>query len=579
MSSAQSLPVKRITPPNLDFEAQKFYGLVSGASDITYYNYASTSYNDSSINITVNPPANSMAMDRALFLTASISLTFTGTPQLNAYLIQPQYDAPRFLPLMSCVNNMTVTINNDSFSVQANEFLSAVTRLYDIKDFNYGQSATSQYDNYQQYGEWRDPFQGDAKNALSGYGNGSTFGGRGAFVEIVSNPVGDGVNVRTATARLNICEPIGVVLAPFLADTSQNQKEKMLYGLNQLTLNLSLGNLARCWSHDPSSPVANWNLTATLSQFAVPAPSFAPTLLANFTTISALSGSGMPLSNSWPYMEPQILPVSSGQTIAPGASAVINMNSVNLKAVPNMLLVYARESTAQQQAAGGNTFSDTFAVIENLTIQFNNKSGILANASKQQLHAISLKNGVKLNYQDWSKYVGSVVCLKFGEDIPLSPEYAPGVNGSFNLAVQATISRPAMLPGVSPPLVVQNKTYTLYVIPFFEGVLMLNGSAFSHSTGFLNVNDVLTAPEATDEDAFKKNEQNGLYGGSWWSDVKRGISKGLDIINPVMSVLPGQYKQLYDAGRSVTGLGLVTGGEMMTKNNIMKRVKKLQKQL
>jgi hypothetical protein len=460
--------------------------------------------------------------------------------------------------------------------------------LFKDEDLNNNLSATSQKDVYQQFGEWRSVFYGGAaKNSLAGYGNGATIGGRGGFskLRIITNPVGDGTP-KTATAVLDVCEPIP--LSPFLLNLDKNESEKMLYGVNNFSINLSLGNLSRVWCHDIDSNVTNWAINVSIDQSASPSISYPPTLLMNFTTPNPLDGP-MISANSWPYLEYQILPVNVG-VLAPGSAAVTaNMNSVNLKAVPNMMLVYARENTGQQQAADGYKFSDTFAVIESISVQFNNKSGILASATQEDLYNISCSNGLNMNFSDFSRFSGSVLCLKFSKDIPLSNNLAVGQAGSFNLQLSVNVSRPAMLPGVSPAVTEISKNYTLYCVVVYEGVLNLNNGTFSHSVAPLSGMDVLNAPDAKDEDAYEKNEA--IYGGSWWSNLKSGISRGLDYVRPVVNAVGGPYKQLYDAGRDVTGLGLhiggapgnggalLNGGEMMTKESIMKRVKKLKRQL
>ena len=82
------------------------------------------------------------------------------------------------------------------------------------------------------------------------------------------------------------------------------------------------------------------------------------------------------------------------------------------------------------------------AIIENISITFANKQGILSGADKRDLFEISKKNGLLgLSYSQTVKWVGSYLSLNFGEDIPLSEQIAPGSLANPQLSFKVTFKR------------------------------------------------------------------------------------------------------------------------------------------
>ncbi len=58
-----------------------------------------------------------------------------------------------------------------------------------------------------------------------------------------------------------------------------------------------------------------------------------------------------------------------------------------------------------------------------------NKTGILSGFTSQQLYNISVENGVNMSWGQWSRRVGSILCLNIGKDIP---QLLPGVNETLD---------------------------------------------------------------------------------------------------------------------------------------------------
>jgi hypothetical protein len=177
-------------------------------------------------------------------------------------------------------------------------------------------------------------------------------------------------------------------------------------------------------------------------------------------------------------------------------------NNIQLNQVPDMLVICARKPMSQQT----NRDADCFYPITGISINWNNQSGLLANATQDTLYRMSAKT-TNQTWQEFrgyaNKYIppvgagyntrlqqvltsGSILALRFGQDIPIVEEfYAAGSLGSFNLQFNVTI-----------------QNYTLAAQPVELVLMCVNSGLFITSqgvsstyTGILTKSDVLAASE------------------------------------------------------------------------------------
>jgi len=81
-----------------------------------------------------------------------------------------------------------------------------------------------------------------------------------------------------------------------------------------------------------------------------------------------------------------------------------------------------------------------------------NKTGILSGMQPQQLYNISAENGINMSWGQWSKRVGSILCLNFGKDIvQLLPGVRETLDFSFTIGLQDTTNYDCT--GTYPPIV------------------------------------------------------------------------------------------------------------------------------
>lgn len=148
-----------------------------------------------------------------------------------------------------------------------------------------------------------------------------------------------------------------------------------------------------------------------------------PVLLFKYITPSLLQR--LPRSISYPYFSVDRYPTTSNISFAPNSSQILQSNNIQLKSIPRKIYIFARRQNMDE------TFSttDTYFAINNISLNWNNESGLLSSATQQDLYNISKKNGVNLSWSQWAGaysfvsqtiantskigLVGSILCLNF----------------------------------------------------------------------------------------------------------------------------------------------------------------------
>jgi hypothetical protein len=102
----------------------------------------------------------------------------------------------------------------------------------------------------------------------------------------------------------------------------------------------------------------------------------------------------------------------------------VNLNNIILGCVPSYFYLFAKHKIGDQAVTDG----ETFLRMDSLSITVNNNSGLLSGCDKRSLYLLSRQNGLRsINYTQWDKTIGSVLCLsaadlglRGGENTPLS---------------------------------------------------------------------------------------------------------------------------------------------------------------
>ena len=148
---------------------------------------------------------------------------------------------------------------------------------------------------------------------------------------------------------------------------------------------------------------------------------------------------------------------------------------------------------------------------------------------------------------------GSLVKLEFGRHINIIQDwFAPGsiTQANFQIAVTLDDSSPGAPVDID---------YELNVIFFNSGMIVTSLGSTSSYVGLLTKENVL---QASEKPVINKGEYERQYGGSWFSSLKSGISKGLKYAKPAASLARMALNQSSDprARQAAAALGTMGAG-------------------
>lgn len=584
-----SLSFEKIQPvcvrdPRTNITTQREYAVLKSGSQSTWKQYSTTAISNTSLQFSVPPPSGGIITDRKVLIIVPVRLTMTGTATAAGQtLLRSGFDAPRAYGLSSSIETLQATINNQSVSINLADIIQPLLRYNtdeDLKTKDY--SVTPTYmDQSQSYAD----LVGTNRSPLAGYedgGDGSVMPRGGFPFVVVSNPVSVGAGPLTAVVDIQFTEYI--YLSPFY--WGKGISECGFYNVNAMDFNITFLSQAgnRFWSH--SSALGGLPLTNVAYNFmgAFGPTSFqnnAPFLYFNYITPQETQVLSANQVITYPYFDVQRYPTDQAPIGARGSGtdvATFISNNIQLNSIPRRLYIFARMRNQDLYASAENT--DTFLSIENISIQFQNKNGLLASASKQQLYEMSVQNHCNLSWTEWSGgpvypssgnftnpfgSIGSVLCLEFATQIGLDSLDAPGKLAQSMLQVTAQC-RNTSAAAINP---------TLYVVCVLEGTFTIEGLGRSSTNiGVINSNDILNCQQGVH---INYNKLHHVNGGNFFSGLQN-FGKWLTdthVISDTLGKTPLGF--LAPALKAVTGLGVNAGtraGEgVMAGSNIRRRRK------
>lgn len=493
--NADPLAVSEVIDRRVNINNHRVYGILKGGSEVSWQPFPSTSFNNSQVQITANPPSQDIVINRKVYVQMQFSLAFTGpAPALGNLVQYGSNDAPRCFPIAQVLNTLQVTVNNDQVSTNLNQYWQALLRYHNWKeklcDFSPSPSMLDQFQSY-------DQGLGSTRNPLGLYADSSSMSDepRGDFsgLTVLTN------TPTTSTATLVVTEPVW--LSPFIFGHGE---QSGFIGIQNMSFTFTLGNLQRIWSHAPGGNALT-SLTVNLTGASV---------FLNYITPNILER--IPRALSWPYFELTPYPTTAGSALAAGASTTMTLNSVQLKSIPRRMYIFARMRDQDLQAPlTGMQQTDTFARINSVTLTWDNRVGLLSTATIQDLFQMSTRNGLDISWNQWNKWVGSVHCVEFGTDIGLAPNQASGVIGNYQFGAQVNITN------LHPTDAI---TFALYAVTCNEGTYSVINQSAMHMIGVISPSDILRATSAGPGVSYDSAKT--VYGGDFFGDIWSGIKKG-----------------------------------------------------
>jgi hypothetical protein len=591
------------------------YAVEKGALSLTNAPFAAISKTTSQHTYNIYVPSENVFVDRKLLWASDVymQMSVAAAVPVGESIVVPGRDFSLCaMPLNSLCSTVSATINDTTVVINSQDVLKEVLRLTDYKKNRLLRTAPTMLDKYVSYND----AYGTLNNPIGGYDNATDYdnipngswGGliftdpfgvalgtaspayAGAAYDAVNGiPVSSNAAAATYTIyfKWRTVEPI--CLSPFIfADA--HEYETGLFGLNniQLIMNLQAPNrLIR--SSDRAGRVIAYANVAFNTQ--VSAGVFQDAYVyAQFLT-PALDVP-LPPKSVVPYMEfPRYITAVSG-SIASGAVTQIQSQTITLPSIPDLFIIYCKPTSLAdtKQADWYLPLAGQADNVRNpLQVNFDNFSGLLSSHTSEQLYAMSVKNGLDMDFGAWSgrvhsaggsygaglrqqgqiiPAVGGLLVLKPSQDITLQPGQAPSLVGNytFQFNIQVKNTSDASLSGV-----------TLYVITANSGFLETIRGSSRIIKGVLSEQDVIQASNAS---PMARESLHRMVGGLSFGSLANALSKAKEIYHatkPAVSMVKGMLPEEGMAGKvkgalSAVGYGASGAGRSGGRKSLAQRL-------
>jgi hypothetical protein len=455
------------------------YAVEKGAVSITNQTFSAIANSSSQQTFQIQVPSENVFVDRALDwvneTNAVVTFTYTSAqtvPAASAVLVAPGLNfslAP--FPVTQSVSTMQATINDQSLSINMSDVLPQILRLADLSktrkqrtcptmlDRYYDVQSTARYPN-SPVGSYGAAFSNDevpcgAWGDLSFYVP-TTAGSVGPITvdPATGLPLGPAVPVTTAdvlTLRVGVRWQTAekLVLPPFIF-ADEDELSTGLFGVQNMQFTMNFNSPARSFRMSADAgggtlsfpPVVAWDSTqgagTPFTKALVQVQFLTPSLDVN-----------LPAKSICPWFEfPRY--ISPVQNVGAGLVSNIQSQTITCPMIPDLLIIFVKPQTYTSVAGVPDpTQADWSLPITNISLSFDNFSGLLSNHSQYELYKMSVNNGLEMDWDEWSGYawgnnsrvplVGGPLVLRPGRDFSLSTGQAPGLIGNFTLQFTLTI--------------------------------------------------------------------------------------------------------------------------------------------
>jgi hypothetical protein len=557
-----------------DIKSSLIAPLYSGSQSSVYQIYNSNvPTNTSSISWSFNPPSENVAIDRRFIIEADIKVRITrGDTNLEPpgssgfggdlpFFDYGSIDAFQSFPFARLQSTTSVRLNEVVFNQNVQEILPCLLRMMDEEDYAYYNPGCPTYpDNLKQF----DPYSGiDAQNdPLNGYDYASykqfayprasypifdvtAVDQNGAAIPLKSVAAVSNGSKKIITLTIRVREPI--FCSPLVFSHSNNQGA--FIGIRNVHINMNLDTTAkRCFSCNPNNTqndiqlISVTNAKLHVNYLSIPSTLQLPNKVVfpftQYVLDATTKGGPIPTVSDGDLESFKNYPNLGVQTIT--------MNSISLQGIPDKIVFYVCKSIENQTIED----TDSFYPIHNISINFNNRSGILSTADQFMLYRLSRDNGLNQEWGVWSGLVtrslpanaipvGSTGCGGIGQnlvtaggplilnpsrDLGLEEGLTNGMNGSYNLS--ATVQYKVLGTGND---IGANDSLKLYCLTIYSGYVRLENGQSQTIINPFTAETVLNmlSSQSLSYDQQRDGERlfNQLVGGSASSDLYKKMKK------------------------------------------------------
>jgi len=548
------------------------YGVDKGALSLTSSPFTAISANQSQQTYQIQVPSENVFLARDIDWTATCRLKLTATwaeaPVGPLVAIGSQVALASF-PLHRLVSTLSATINDTTTTINTSDVLNEVLRLADTKKNRALKTCPSYLDNYQNY-----PAAANTNNnPLGGYSlnqyntavpngaftglcftdsQGSPLVGDGTYVDPNLTaprneiPYENGVPVYDATVASNyqwaannnsltiylqFTSTEKVVLSPFIFADS-HESETGLFGIQNIQLLMNMinpsftGLIGRVLRYNNTGAGDNGIATLTNIQYNlanVGTPFVGAKVQVQFLTPSL--DLPLPPKSIVNYMEfPRYVSVIQNPTWTINqqtgfSSSSIQSQTITLPSIPDMMIIYAKPVTYATADA------DWYMPISQISMNFDNFSGLLSSHTQEQLYQMTYNNGLDMDYNQWvggsynagakTPLTGGFLVVRPGKDLTLQTGQASGLQGNYTFQFNCTVNvnNPAYVAAQAP---YNSKNINLWVITVNSGYFESIKGSSRIIKNVVTEADVINAPLAN---ITTRSEVNRYVGGKGLKNI------------------------------------------------------------
>ncbi|RZL13363.1 MAG: hypothetical protein EOO89_17705 [Pedobacter sp.] len=515
-----------------DITSEVTLPVITGAQSNNFQTFnAQSGIGSSQIQFNVQVPSLATAVNRHFLVQTDIALQVDfdgGTTakkwEPNAILFSyGRTNSLQAFPLNALLSTIQSNLNNATVSVNTRDVMAALLKMYNYEELaKYNSLTPSLIDSF--YQNYVDGL-GSNNNVIANYSVGTfskEYQPRGVFPVTLWTTDGTQIDSLTIKADENGTSPYASIilkftttepllfLSPYRSGNCNNYASFL--GLNNLTITMNLGDATRVMSNASYALLADESTSSkTISNVSLSAYSNAKLLL-NFLTIPPVLMAKIEPKNVVNYNQYTAYNYSPSTVIAGEASSQLSFNNIQLNQIPSKILIFAKK--AQQTTYDSNFFM----VISKVSINFANKSGLLSSANQVQLYDMSVKNGLQMNFYEFSgsgisnnedgdpvlvPTIGSILCVDPAIDLSIESQYTNMSAGQYNMQFDITFQNQTK----------EAITPTLYLVVVNSGVFITENGTSSFNTGLLTQEMVLDT-KAKEAVMDKQTYEEDVVGGS-----------------------------------------------------------------
>jgi hypothetical protein len=536
-----------------DLTPEIVYSVFNGSQQNTYQAFPFNSSSNSSLTSNIQIPSESICSDARVLLQSDLNLTINcaNVPTGSSAFQYGLTDSLNSYPLQSLFTTASLTVNNATSSTNYKDVMPFVKLLEDKSSLDkanstspdfvnetWGSYADAVLANSNPMGNLNDMAYDNARIPNGSYPATITINRYVAGVLTDNSPISTGANntwVIYVTFR-GLTEPF-LCLSPFI-NNSFNRAG--LIGLNNIAMTMNIDSAcSKVWTTgNCSAGATGWNSYITSISLGNPSSNSLgftnSKLLFNFLTLSDLQYSQISTKSVTNYTsyDRYISPASNSPTMAANTGGYnVTFQNIQLSQVPSMMVFALRVPMSSQNWS----YTDGFLSVGQVSITFNNQSGLIASANTANIYNMSKANGSQQSYNSFRGQanaiqagvavtvptLGSMVIVDCAKDLSLNGLLSNGSIGQFNVQIQ--------LQGVL-------NQYPFQVQP--EGILMCVNEGFAVTqlgntqffTAVLSRESVLDAksedPVNVIDETLYKRTVGGKMSASQIGKYVRGMMKG-----------------------------------------------------